>query len=63
MREAKGKKIFCPLINKYIDEVDCFETGTVAEGWCVIDAPVGLMEIKNQPNFHERCLNCKNHIV
>lgn len=30
-------KIRCPIINKDIDEYDCFETGTVAERVARVD--------------------------
>ena len=56
------KKILCPLINKEIDEYDCFEIGTVAEGIAKVNSSVGVTEIKQAENFRERCLVCKNHI-
>ena len=53
----------CPLIDKEIDEFDCFETGTVAEGSANIDSSVGVKEIKMVENFRIRCLACENHIL
>lgn len=53
----------CPLINRDIDEYDCFETGTVAEGLAKIDSSVGMEEIKKTENFRERCLACEHHII
>ncbi len=53
----------CPLIHKDIDEYDCFETGTVAEGLAKVDSSVGMEEIKKTENFRERCLACEHHII
>ena len=53
----------CPLIDKDIDEFDCFETGTVAEGLVAIRSSVGVEEIKRTENFRIRCLACENHIM
>ncbi len=53
----------CPLIDKDIDEFDCFETGTVAEGLAAIRSSVGIEEIKRTENFRIRCLACENHIM
>lgn len=54
--------ITCPLINKKIDEYDCFETGTVAEEIVKITSSVGIPEIKQTPGFRKRCLECEHHI-
>lgn len=51
----------CPIIDREIDEYDCFETGTVAERIVKVTASVGIKEIKDAPDFHERCINCPNH--
>ena len=53
----------CPLIDKEIDEFDCFETGTVAEGIASLDSSVGVKEIKMAENFRIRCLACEHHIL
>ena len=34
----------CPLIDKDIDEFDCFETGTVAEGLAAILSLIHISE-------------------
>ncbi|WP_296788304.1 hypothetical protein [Selenomonas sp.] len=54
-------KIRCPIIDKDIDEYDCFETGTVAERYVKVNAPVGIKEIKESEDFHKRCMECPNH--
>ena len=54
-------KIRCPIINKDIDEYDCFETGTVAERMARVDSSVGIKEIKKAKDFHQRCMKCSNH--
>ena len=40
----------CPLIDKDIDEFDCFETGTVAEGLAAISSSVYVEYNKCQEN-------------
>lgn len=54
-------KVLCPIINKKIDEYDCFETCTVAERIVKVTSHVGIKEIKESPDFHARCLKCPNH--
>ena len=54
-------KIRCPIINKNIDEYDCFETGTVAERMVRVDSSVGIKEIKEAKDFHQQCMKCPNH--
>lgn len=59
----KNNMVLCPLIQKYISESDCFETGTVAERLVNVNSPVGVKEIKAVPDFHNRCVQCEKHIV
>lgn len=51
--------VLCPLVNRFINDDECFLTATVIEGITPkVDAVEGALECQNA---EEICLNCENH--
>lgn len=53
------EKVFCPIINKFIDSYECFETCNVAEK--MAKPVIGNTEVLNTPGFRKQCMACPNH--
>lgn len=58
--ENQYSKVKCPVMNKAIEEVVCFDICLVAEGTSPeSELPIGFTLTDE---LAQRCLNCPNHI-
>jgi hypothetical protein len=52
-------RVKCPLVDRYIEDVDCMETANVAAG--IIKDRNLADEFKKKNNWRNICKNCKYH--
>ena len=53
------QKVWCPLISKEIDLLDCEDTSTAAEG--MQPERFALKAIRETDNWCKKCLECDKH--
>lgn len=54
-------RLMCPLVNHIIEDFDCVETQTCAEGMLKPDSMPA--EYKENPSWRQICLNCQYHEI
>lgn len=56
---STNSEYFCPLINRNIDEYECFEVHCVVNH--EVKPVIGPVDAYKKADFREICLKCPNH--
>ena len=52
-------KVLCPLVNSYIEDIDCIENRDCIDGFIVLSSLPS--KYKEKEDYIEICKNCKWH--